>query len=158
MADWLIQILQWSIPSGGLGIAIGWFLNRGQQEAESAKAIHNAYKEMYEDVSRELVKLNSENNEIKQKFNIESSSLRRAVNRLSRAIEAIQLCPYRAECPVRTELSDDEGNGADCAADGAGPDCEATVRHKCGSGRRNGTASGRHGRSDPTSGSDKGTS
>lgn len=158
MADWLIQIIQWAIPSGGLGVAIGWFLNRSQQQAESAKAVHNAYKEMYEDISMELVKLNSENNEIRQKFNSASSSLQRAVNRLSRAIEAIQQCPYRAECPVRTELSDDEGNSADNTANGTDTDDETTVRHKRGSGKRNGSAPGRHGRTDVALVSSKGTS
>jgi len=35
----------------------------------------------------------------------ENDKTRRALNRLSRAIEAIQLCPHRNNCPVSSELS-----------------------------------------------------
>lgn len=158
MADWLIQLIQWTVPSGGVGIVLGWLLNRSQQKAESAKTIHNAYKEMYEDVSRELVKLNNENNEIRQKFNSETSSLRRAINRLVRAIEAIQKCPHSASCPVYTELSNNEGGCTDCATERTIVDSEATVRNKCGSRRRGGTASRGHNRTDSSPVGDKGSS
>lgn len=158
MADWLIQLIQWTVPSGGVGIVLGWILNRSQQKAESAKTIHNAYKEMYEDVSRELVKLNNENNEIRQKFNSETSSLRRAINRLVRAIEAIRKCPYSTDCPVYAELSDDEGECTDCTAERTVIDSEAAVRNKRGSRRRVGTASRGHNGTDSSSVSDKSSS
>ena len=38
----------------------------------------------------------------------ENTRTRRALNRLSRAIEAIQVCPHRNSCPVSSELSFDE--------------------------------------------------
>ncbi len=52
MADTVMQILTWAIPSGGIGAAISWIANRKVKTAESAKKIHDTYKEMYEDISR----------------------------------------------------------------------------------------------------------
>lgn len=111
MAETILQILTWAIPSGGIGAAIAWFANRNVRKTTEAKTIHDTYKTMYEDVSRELKAIRSENGEILEKADKtsqESRSLKRALDRLSRAIEAIQFCPYRAECPVRAELQDSE--------------------------------------------------
>ena len=111
MAETILQILTWAIPSGGIGAAIAWLANRNVRKTTEAKTIHDTYKTMYEDVSRELKAIRSENGEILEKADRtsqESRSLKRALDRLSRAIEAIQFCPYRAECPVRAELQDGE--------------------------------------------------
>ena len=102
-----MQILQWAIPSGGIGAAIAWVANRKVKEAETAKSVHDTYKVMYEDVSTLLVetqKKYEETTKITEKLVAENNLTRRAVNRLSRAIEAIQLCPHRAACPVSSEL------------------------------------------------------
>ena len=69
---------------------------------------------MYEDVSTLLVetqKKYEETTKITEKLVAENNLTRRAVNRLSRAIEAIQLCPHRAVCPVSSELQLDETDG-----------------------------------------------
>ncbi len=111
MADTVMQILTWAIPSGGIGAAISWIANRKVKTAESAKKIHDTYKEMYEDISRELVtiqKKSDENTQAMEALRDENSRTRRALNRLSRAIEAIQSCPHRGSCPVSGELSLDE--------------------------------------------------
>ena len=110
MTETLIEILRWAFPTG-IGTVIGWLINRHQQRAESARQIHQAYKEMYEDVSQELVKLRKEYNELSSKFETESTSLRRAVNRLSRAMEAVKSCVYHDGCPVLAELRDEETGG-----------------------------------------------
>ena len=115
MADTIMmQILQWAIPSGGIGAAIAWVANRKVKEAETAKSVHDTYKVMYEDVSTLLVetqKKYEETTKITEKLVAENNLTRRAVNRLSRAIEAIQLCPHRAACPVSSELQLDETDG-----------------------------------------------
>ena len=126
MADTILQILTWAIPSGGIGAAIAWVANRKVKQAESAKKIHDTYKEMYDDISQELLKtqkkvdesarenakaieeLNRDNARAIEDLNKENARTRYALNRLSRAIEAIQLCPHRASCPVSGELQDDE--------------------------------------------------
>lgn len=51
----LLQILQWAIPSGGIGAAIAWLVNRKAVSAKAAKAVHDTYKTMYEDISQLLV-------------------------------------------------------------------------------------------------------
>ena len=109
-----MQILQWAIPSGGIGAAIAWVANRKVKSAETAKSVHDTYKVMYEDVSMLLVetqKKYEETTRITEKLVAENNLTRRAVNRLSRAIEAIQLCPHRTACPVSSELQLDEDGG-----------------------------------------------
>lgn len=111
----LTEILQWVIPSGGIGAALSWFLNRSMRNAESAKAVHDAYKAMYEDVSllaKDLSEQNEETNKKLDELMSENRKLCRTVNRLSRAIEAIDYCPHHAACPVSLELqlsAEDDG-------------------------------------------------
>lgn len=107
----ILQILQWAIPSGGIGAAIAWIANRKTRQAKTAKEVHDTYKMMYDTVSAELVSLQKQimsNYEKMEELKGENSRTRRALNRLSRAIEAIQVCPYSSSCPVRSELSLDE--------------------------------------------------
>jgi hypothetical protein len=119
MTDIIMNILQWAIPSGGIGAAIAWIANRKVKAAEQAKQVHDTYKSMYEDVSRELLNLQRkvdestrENASAIEELNRENTRTRNALNRLSRAIEAIQLCPHRATCPVSGELQNgEEGTG-----------------------------------------------
>lgn len=122
MTDTIMTILQWAIPSGGISAAIAWIANRKVKQAESDKQVHDTYKKMYEDISTELLKTqkrvdesNRENARAIEELNRENVLTRRALNRLSRAVEAIQLCPHRANCPVSSELQ----NGEDADSDGA---------------------------------------
>lgn len=108
MADTIFQILQWAIPSGGIGAAIAWIANRRIRTVEEKKKVEDTYKQMYDMVSAELVGLQKQNHityEKMEELRTENDKTRRALNRLSRAIEAIQLCPHRAVCPVSSELS-----------------------------------------------------
>lgn len=127
MTDIILNILQWAIPSGGIGAAIAWIANRKVKEAEQAKRIHDTFKEMYGDVSKELLAKQKELNDAAEdnakaieELNRENARTRYALNRLTRAIEAIQLCPHRASCPVSSELQNQEDDGDTDAADGAG--------------------------------------
>lgn len=126
MTDIILNILQWAIPSGGIGAAIAWIANRKVKETEQAKRIHDTFKEMYGDVSKELLAKQKELNDAAEdnakaieELNKENARTRYALNRLTRAIEAIQLCPHRASCPVSGELQNQEDDGED-AADGVG--------------------------------------
>ena len=108
MADTIMQILMWAIPSGGIGAAIAWIANKSVRQAKTAKEVHDTYKAMYSDVSEALMKVNRENEKLNEKVDEltkENERTRRSLNRLCRAIEAIQLCPHRSSCPVRSELS-----------------------------------------------------
>ena len=107
MAD-IMQIILWAIPSGSVGAAIAWIANRKVKQAEGAKRVHDTYKVMYEDVSKLLVETQEkyeETTKITDDLVRENRLTRQAVNRLEKAIKAIQLCPNRANCPVRNELS-----------------------------------------------------
>lgn len=115
----ILQILMWAIPSGGIGAAIAWIANKSIRQAKTAKDIHDTYKTMYADVSEVLMKVQKENNKLNGKVDEltkENERTRRSLNRLCRAIEAIQLCPHSATCPVRGELSlteDDDKRGTE---------------------------------------------
>ena len=111
MVDTLMQFLTWAIPSGGIGAAIAWIANRKVKAAESAKQVHDTYKSMYEDISRELLTTQrkvDDATKATEDLRDENARTRRALNRLSKAIEAIQICPHRSSCPVSSELRLDE--------------------------------------------------
>ena len=111
MGDTIFQILQWAIPSGGIGAAIAWIANRRLRTVEEKKKIEDTYKQMYDMVSRELISLQQQNETNYDKIEnlrTDGDKMRRALNRLSRAIEAIQICPHRTTCPVSVELSLDQ--------------------------------------------------
>lgn len=125
-----MQVIQWAIPSGGVGAAIAWIANRKARAAKSAKEVHDTYKAMYEDISKLLAETQEkyeQNTRTIEKLTSENALTRRAVNRLSRAVEAIQLCPHRATCPVSDELSLDTDNGK---PEGDKPDGKKRLRHK----------------------------
>ena len=111
--DVMTDILQWVLPSGAIGSVVTWLFGRTLCRTREAKEIHDTYKQMYEDVSSSLVTLqqkNEETNEKLEELRAENLRTRRALNRLSRAIEAIESCDYRSICPVRSELQIGEDN------------------------------------------------
>lgn len=133
MTDIILNILQWAILPGGIGTAIAWIANRKVKEAEQAKRIHDTFKEMYCDVSKELLAKQKELNDAAEdnakaieELNKENARTRYALNRLTRAIEAIQLCPHRASCPVSGELRHDEDD-----QEGTEPGAKRTKRRQC---------------------------
>ena len=82
---------------------------------------------MYGDVSKELLAKQKELNDAAEdnakaigELNRENARTRHALNRLTRAIEAIQLCPHRASCPVSGELQNQEDSADADAADTTG--------------------------------------
>lgn len=133
MTDIILNILQWAILPGGIGTAIAWIANRKVKEAEQAKRIHDTFKEMYSDVSKELLAKQKELNDAAEdnakaieELNKENARTRYALNRLTRAIEAIRLCPHRASCPVSGELRHDEDD-----QEGTEPGAKRTKRRQC---------------------------
>lgn len=133
MTDIIMNILQWAIPSGGIGAAIAWIANRKVKQAEADKKVHDIYKQMYEDLGQEQIKIQKKLDESAEKnakaieeLNKENARIRKLLNRLSRAIEAIQLCPHRASCPVSGELRHDEDD-----QEGTEPGAKRTKRRQC---------------------------
>lgn len=133
MTDIIMNILQWAIPSGGIGAAIAWIANRKVKNAEADKRVHDIYKQMYEDLGQEQIKIQKKLDESAEKnaraieeLNKENARIRKLLNRLSRAIEAIQLCPHRASCPVSGELRHGEDD-----QEGTEPGAKRTKRRQC---------------------------
>lgn len=150
MTDIILNILQWAIPSGGIGAAIAWIANRKVKEAEQAKRIHDTFKEMYGDVSKELLAKQKELNDAAEdnakaieELNKENARTRYALNRLTRAIEAIQLCPHRASCPVSGELQNQEDDGDPDAADATSKQRKSRQQRKQRHGANDGSDEGK---------------
>ena len=119
----ILSILQWAIPSGGIGAAIAWLVHRSVSNAKDAKAVHDTYKQMYEDISGELEKMRTRAESLETKINKltnENDELRRAVNRLRNTLVEIKRCPHYSNCPVRNELQD--GGNIDGKPSGAPSD------------------------------------
>ena len=153
MTDIILNILQWAILPGGIGTAIAWIANRKVKNAEADKKVHDIYKQMYEDLGQEQIKIQKKLDESAEKnakaieeLNKENARIRKLLNRLSRAIEAIQLCPHRASCPVSSELQNQEDDGEPDAADGAGkqrkPRQQRKQRHGASGESDNGKSDG----------------
>lgn len=114
MHDTIISILQWLIPSGGLGVAIGWLTSRTLREARTSKEAHDAYRAMYESVRATLIQLQDDNNKLHQ-----------AVALLQRAVHSTARCPHLYACPVRVEL---RKQAKDCRTTVANGSISATHR------------------------------
>ena len=112
MTDIILNILQWAILPGGIGTAIAWIANRKVKNAEADKKVHDIYKQMYEDLGQEQIKIQKKLDESAEKN--------------AKAIEAIQLCPHRASCPVSGELRHDEDD-----QEGTEPGAKRTKRRQC---------------------------
>lgn len=89
--------------SGGLVTLVTLRFTRKKAEEEA--------KEKSIDNDNKLI--NSFNEYIVEPLKKEVNGLRKDVRRLNRAIEKINDCPHAANCPVRTELQNDEKNGAE---------------------------------------------
>ncbi|KAA6310559.1 hypothetical protein EZS27_038159, partial [termite gut metagenome] len=89
----MIDILQWLIPSGGLGAALIWITNRRLRNTRTEKEVHETYKILYEDISKTLIEIQNEN-----------KRLHSAVSSLEYAISKANTCSQYARCPIRREL------------------------------------------------------
>ena len=132
--DTILQILQWAIPSGGIGAAIGWIVNRKAHEAKTAKDVHDTYKAMYEDISRVLEETQKKYEKIQKLFedaSSETADLRRAVNRLQRAITSAKRCKHYDSCPISDELQDAGDSNAKHNASAQDTDITSATTGQC---------------------------
>jgi hypothetical protein len=97
MTDTLTTILQWLIPSGGLGAVIAWLFSRTLRNLRQTKEVHDTYKTLYEDISNTLTDVQNELDE-----------LHKELGRFRRAVSKIYSCRYYPDCPVQHELQNSE--------------------------------------------------
>jgi hypothetical protein len=116
MTDTLTNILQWLIPSGGLGAVIAWIASRRVRNTKIVKEVHDTYKTMYEDVQHTLLENRNEN-----------EKLYKAVNKLERAVSRATMCRYWDSCPIRAELPD--GKGITHRKNGKNPSGQPRIRN-----------------------------
>jgi hypothetical protein len=90
MGETFRQVLLWLVTGGGIGSAISWITSRKKRRAAEAKAVHDIYKSMYEDVKHTLMELTNENDK-----------LRKMVAKLDRTIQKAVTCRYWGDCPIR---------------------------------------------------------
>lgn len=93
MTETLSNLLQWLIPSGGLGAVVVWLTNKTLRNLRTSKEVHDTYKQMYQDVQQTLIDIQDEN-----------KKLYRVISRLERAVSKVPLCRHYPNCPVNIEL------------------------------------------------------
>ena len=93
MSESILQLLQWLVPSGGVGLLLGWLTSARLRRTRITKEVHDTYKQMYEDLHTELTNLASENS---------ATNLR--LTRLEQAIARGQSCRLWPHCPIRLQL------------------------------------------------------
>lgn len=94
MTEYVLTIIQWLIPSGGVGALLVWLTSRTLRSTRTAKEVHDTYKQMYEDLQRTLIDLQHDN-----------TQLYATLSRLEQAVSRATLCRYYgAACPLRSEL------------------------------------------------------
>lgn len=97
----ITNLLQWLIPSGGLGAVLVWLTNKTLRNLRTTKEVHDTYKLLYENIRETLIELQNENNK-----------LYKSISRLERVISRAPACKYYASCPISGEL---QHNQADIA-------------------------------------------
>lgn len=98
MTETITNILQWLIPSGGLGAVIVWLTNKTLRNARTSKEVHDTYKQMYHDVQLTLIEIQDDN-----------KKLYKVISRLERAVSKVNTCRYYPHCPVNLELQQQQG-------------------------------------------------
>jgi len=115
MTETIINLLQWLIPSGGLGAVLVWLTNKTLRNLRTSKEVHDTYKLMYEDVQKTLLDIRSENKSLYEITCIqreENEKLCKAITSLERALSRAATCRHWDDCPIRTELRKQEGSVA----------------------------------------------
>ena len=93
MTESILQLLQWLVPTGGVGMLLGWLTSTRLRQARTAKEVHDTYKAMYEDLHNQVIEIANDNSEMRQ-----------MLARLERAISKGTACRIWATCPIRREL------------------------------------------------------
>ncbi len=104
--DWTNIILGLMTLAGGCG----WLVDRRKYKAE-VKAMEADSKQKYMDLAKEYVEEFRKN--IVEPLKEQVDELKMEVRRLKNAIEAINSCNYRDECPVRKRMQDDARSNGD---------------------------------------------
>ena len=95
--DWTSIILGLMTLVGGCG----WVVNHRKYKQE-VKHLEAENRQMYMDLAKEYVEEFRRN--IGEPLQQEVGELRKEVKELKDAVEGINDCPYRAECPVRDRM------------------------------------------------------
>ena len=97
-------MIEWtSVVLGGMTLVggCGWVVNHHKYKQE-VKNLEAENRQMYMDLAKEYVEEFRRN--IGEPLQEEVGELRKEVKELKDAVEGINDCPYRAECPVRDRM------------------------------------------------------
>lgn len=89
----LLTILQWLVPSGGVGAVLVWLTSRTLRQTRETKEVHDTYKLMYEDMRDTITLIQHDNNQLQESV----AALRRLVLRST-------TCRHYHVCPLRDGL------------------------------------------------------
>jgi hypothetical protein len=97
--DLFSDILQWLLPTGGLGSIFAWLGSKILRRLQETKEVHDTYKTLYEDISETLKSLQNE-----------VDGLHKELGRFRRSVSKMYGCRYYPDCPVQRELQNSEKN------------------------------------------------
>lgn len=89
----ILALLQWLIPSGGVGLLLGWLTSGRIRRARSRREEHDTYMHMYDDTQQTLLKLSHDNHDMLMRVARLEATLAKAYN-----------CKHWHQCPMRREL------------------------------------------------------
>lgn len=105
-------MIEWtSVVLGGMTLVggCGWVVNHHKYKQE-VKHLEAENRQMYMDLAKEYVEEFRRN--IGEPLQEEVGELRKEVKELKDAVEGINDCSYRAECPVRDRMQKQQERGA----------------------------------------------
>lgn len=89
----ILALLQWLLPSGGVGLVLGWITSRRIRLARSRREEHDTYMHMYDDTQDTLLRLSQDNQQMLLRL-----------SRVEAALAKAYRCRYLHQCPLRHEL------------------------------------------------------
>ena len=112
MNETFLNFLTYALPSGFAVQLLNWWLGRRKRKAQDMGDIDSLYIDNINKLREELIKTQDENRKVYRDI----GRLERAVSKLERTIGKAAACPHFDACPIRGELPDGTGGGADISS------------------------------------------
>lgn len=100
----LLDLLMTVLPSGGLGVLLGWLVSAKLRKARTEEEISNIYKNLYESLKETVTDQNEEITTLQETtLDLQNKHLR-----LMQMVNQARICRYWGNhCPIRRQLQDE---------------------------------------------------
>ncbi|MDY6122088.1 MAG: hypothetical protein SPI72_03305 [Porphyromonas sp.] len=102
----LLDLLMALLPSGGLGIFLGWLVSAKLRKARTDEEISNIYKNLYDSIKETVTAQSDEITTLQETM----LDLQHRHMRLMQIVNQARICRYWSDhCPIRRQLQDEAG-------------------------------------------------